>query len=318
MLERFNNLRRLALKYYNLDNNDLTAIFGKTTLVDLELYGCRFPSTASFESYLSDLQQLNLELSQNIDIILQNAVTTSRDLKTLKLRCCRISKHSCENIAEHKNLEILDLRGMRCLGNSDIIGITAECEKLKILNLDGLQNVAPIALATIGKLQNLECLHLPRVNVTDPVITTIANNCKKLEILELNFEGNQSLTVRSLRELGNLINLKRLTFGRGNNINDTVIIRIADNCSKLETLELWDAQHVTEFSIMALIKKCPLLYSLYVGKGQISVGTLIYATQETRRRQKVLKLLGCSNKTIQVFSELNIAMSPFLKIVPSF
>lgn len=237
----------------------------------------------------------------------------SKDLKSLNLDIRNISTEFRADIAKFKNLEDLNLSKVKCLSDSDFIKITRECKQLKTFHLEDLENISSSALETIGQLRNLECLYLPeKVNdQDDQVIISIANQCANLTDLSKHFY----VTVVALRELGNLINLKRLFLCEVIDVDDTAVMSIANNCFKLESLYIRIAQDVTDSSIMALIKNCPLLGDLSVHESKITVGSLICAVQETKRRQKNLNFSGCSYEIVEVFHDLDIE-SPFLQVFP--
>lgn len=319
MLEKFNNLRELALRGVDLGNNDVKAIFRKTTLIFLELWNCDFPSTVSAKSYLYNLKKLNLEMSKNIDSFLHNALITSRDLKILYINDCENSEQFCKDITKVENLEKLRLDEMLDrLSDTDFIRITRECKNLKSLSLINVEDISSAALETIGHLTNLKSLHLPSSTiVNDQVLTSITKNCKNLKKLNLHgHSNNSSLTVESLKSLRNLINLESLMFGECEQVDDTMITDIADNCSKLKSFVLWEARQVTDVSVTTLITKCPLLNFLNLRGSQITVNSLIFATQEIIRlgRQKWFFLEGYPKETIQAFADLDIVKSPFLSI----
>lgn len=312
MLERLNNLSHLTIKHCQLETDALAVILQKIRLVWLEFDHCHLATTTSFESNLVNLRQLYLECSNNVNGILHSSAITSQDLKSLNLEECHISRAFGADIAKFKNLEDLNLRKVECLSDTDFIKITRECKKLKNLELQDLKNVSSTALEAIGQLKNLKYLVLPTENVNNQVIISVAHQCTNLTSLSLN-SHDDNVTATSFKALGNLVNLEYLSFPENNNVDNTVIMNIANNCSKLESLNLYGAKNVTDSSIMDLIKMCNCLSYLTVRKSQITVASLICAAEETKHRQKKLRFCGFSQEIVKVFKELDIK-SPFLEV----
>lgn len=179
------------------------------------------------------------------------------------------------------NLEYISFGGAFATDDG-IINLVKHVPKLKGLELRNGVNIRDEALNAIGTYcKELTCLSIEKSECTETGLTQLAENCPKLQHLNLNGSNNimpqEMIAFFSDRFLG----LTSINFGNcrwaTNNvikslasscrdlrevnfqycpIRDDALIALSEHCTQLRQLEIRSCRNITDTGIMALAKSC--------------------------------------------------------------
>lgn len=178
-------------------------------------------------------------------------ISKIKSLIKLELIYCTIEKGT-SFILSLPMLESLTLKGMENIEDC-IINLPNESKNLKCLYLIYCETVTVNALMEISNMINLEELSLINCETLDgDVFTKIVNGCEKIKVLVI--PQCKNISGRALAELSNLKYLEDLDIRETSNINDDVIIGIANNCKKIMQLSIQSCTTVSTLAYNELSK----------------------------------------------------------------
>ncbi|XP_021903710.1 F-box/LRR-repeat protein 10 isoform X2 [Carica papaya] len=204
-----------------------------TNMESIHLGGfCRVTDTG-FKTILHSCSSLyKLKVShgtQLTDLVFHDITATSLSLTHVSLRWCSLlTNHAVKNLASNLELEVLDLRCCKSLGDGALQAV-GNLPKLKVLLLDG-SDISDSGLAYL------------RARVISSLISLSIRGCKRLtdKCISLLFDGTSKLVLREL-DLSNLPHL-----------SDGGVLTLAKCRVPVTELRLRQCPHVGDTSIMAL------------------------------------------------------------------
>ncbi|XP_044001737.1 F-box/LRR-repeat protein 3-like [Aphidius gifuensis] len=165
-----------------------------------------------------------------------------------------LSSSVFDELSKLQYLEHLELRYATNVKDSTIIAIANNCKNLKSLDIGYCTAITETALVALTNLKNLQ-----KLNLHEGSIIAISNNCKKLKRLEIldctivsSIDGEPLLSPSVFDELSKLQYLEHLNFRYANNLKDSTIIAIANNCKNLKSLDIGYCKAITETALVAL------------------------------------------------------------------
>ncbi|XP_044001354.1 uncharacterized protein LOC122847619 [Aphidius gifuensis] len=264
-VQRFRSLKKLTLVGFCLDNIILKEIADITTLVHLniELHS-NIHSNLTLFNKLVNLEYIHLTKGTWHNLfpaeILNTIFCTCKNLKHLDIP---LGPYNVAEIPRKKwiNFQNLEHLGITCHIMPDLANtIVKYCKNLKHLGIiHGYQIIDNTALKKLTELKNLECLMLGPGELHEESIIAILNNCKKLKRLEIfgctivpSINGNSFYSPSVLDEFSKLQSLEHLNLGYAENLNDSTITAIANNCKNLKSLDVKICLGLTETALVAL------------------------------------------------------------------
>ncbi|KAF7992148.1 hypothetical protein HCN44_001473 [Aphidius gifuensis] len=236
-------------KILNSVRDDISEIFLLTHKNTVFSSACLhiFPST------LGRLTKLRHLILQEFDID-NNAVMEISKIKSLtklELIICKIGEGT-SFILNLPELESLTLRAMENIDDC-IINLSNESKNLKLLDIKYCSTEFSDALKKISNLINLEELNLEQCEEVDSdVFASIVNGCAKLKNLYI--PKSVKISGDALVKISNLKNLEVLDICETKNVNDDVIIEIANNCKKITELHIDSCNNVSSLALNELAK----------------------------------------------------------------
>ncbi|XP_044021102.1 F-box/LRR-repeat protein 20-like [Aphidius gifuensis] len=301
-VRRFRNLQKLTSVGFCLDNIILEEIADITTLVHLTIELYDINKKLSLFDKLVNLEYIDLIIMGRVDCVfgltdevLNTIFCTCKKLKHLDIPSglYDVAKIPLEKWINFQNLQYL---GICCDIMPDLANTVVEyCKNLKHLRItdyrDDLMNET--ALKKLTELKNLECLILEEnISLSEESIIAISNNCKKLKRLEISeciivpsIPGVRLSSSTVLDELSKLQCLEHLNLGFAENLKDSTIISIANNCKKLKILDIQGCCAITETSLVNLTNLENLV--------KLDVSCLDIITDSFLIKLKGLKELNC-------------------------
>jgi Leucine-rich repeat (LRR) protein len=188
----------------------------------------------SLAKFCTNLQSLEMSNCLYItDMGLINIAEGCRSIQTLNLsNCSRIGYIGVKRIAEcSPNLRVLDLTYCWEINNNCIIRIVENCPNLETLILSDCKRI------------------------TD--ISSIPISCPNLQSLDLS--KCRRITANCLINISECHNLRILDVSEMFLVTDTIVMRILEGCSKLESLTMHDCISMSYHSKMKIAKRYPNL-----------------------------------------------------------
>lgn len=295
ILEKFNALRSLKLRKWELDDNALGQIAQKKSLIHLELESCKLLGDSLVLTDLHNLEYLNLTLTKNINEKLITNV--GNDWKNLRHLEVNEPGFKLNGLEKFDNLEILNLVNVRTVEKKTIELISHGCKKIKRLNLNGCYHLSASSdLNDLKMCKNLEHLSLKSVRDIDKkFIENITVGCINLRFLDMN-NGKLSEGIFQVLADG-LKNLERLRISYNDSVNNDDLISIS-SMKKLKVLECNCCKQVTDDGIKFILEKCCDLTFLDVWGAGVTLKTLVNAVDETKKRINNVKLIIAVNDDI--------------------
>jgi len=197
-------------------------------------------------------------LWQNINLFEHRLLISDFTITQLMLRCqylqkldlkwCReITDKSIQFICEKcgQNLKYLDLNWCDQLTNTSLHIISYYCNHIEYLDLSSIPRISDDGMQWIAKsCTQLRCLLIGKPYlamtsfITDISITTLAQNCHNLQILNINFCTE---------------------------ITDNAMIQLCKNCTSLLQLEIFGCFQITDLTIQYLTQFCKFMTFLNLG-----------------------------------------------------
>ena len=180
------------------------------------------------------------------------------DLTDLHVSCCTLlTDKSIKSISSNcSSLRVIELMGCK-ITDASILSIASHCPGLSKLNVAGCQHLTDASFISISiYCTSLEVFHLRETNLSNEGLCSIAIHCKKLRTLNILrcsnwYYLNNPWTTESLKPL-EYLNVSQT------NVTDSDIRVIAENCTRLKSLEADNCLKTTDASFLVL------LYKLYV------------------------------------------------------
>lgn len=216
-------------------------------------------------------------------VIISKTTLTHLDLKN----CVLPEEQSIEKLVNLKHLNL-----SRTNKNS-IARILKKCVKLEHLDVSCCDNIYDNDLKELGNLKNLEYLDVSKLpTIKGDFMIHVAIYCLKLKHLDLS--GSESVTKDNLGELFKLKNLEYLKFEvDDDNIDEFVIINIANNCRKLKCFGIFNDKNnsickkITRRAFTHLQLHLENLDEFYVTN-------MREAHDDLFKNMKLLKILNCA------------------------
>ncbi|XP_044013826.1 uncharacterized protein LOC122856197 [Aphidius gifuensis] len=215
-----------------------------------------------------------------------DTIIAKKNLIYLDLGECEFSV-SIASISTLKNLEHLNISQAKNIDNDAVNEIINTCIKLKHLNLVGCTTILPLTIMNISKLHELEHLNLENLlNVDSQSIENIANNCKKLNYLNLKSCKNVADYAINIEFCSNVSEsgLKDI---------DNVIQKITRKCWRLKYLNINECNKRVTSSMLNDIRHLKYLEELVIDN-------VVNATDEMFLKiyhLRVLSCVGCTSIT---------------------
>ncbi|KAF7997256.1 hypothetical protein HCN44_005533 [Aphidius gifuensis] len=272
-LKKFKNLQSLTLHGFYVDVLILQEIAEATTLAHLNIHLNDKQREFPLFDKLVNLEYIKIK-SENEEDIEEREVST-KIVNTIFCKCknlkhldipndfCDLAKIPLAKWENLKNLEYLRLSCYEVLPDlADTI--VKYCKSLKHLFMKPIcPEIETNVVKKLTKLENLESLEISYKWLSEEAIIAISNNCKKLKRLELVYctlvptgidDGDLSSPC-VLDELSKLQYLEHLSLNYTDNIKDSTIIAIGNNCKNLKSLHICnDNDNITETAFVALTK----------------------------------------------------------------
>ncbi|XP_044001390.1 uncharacterized protein LOC122847648 isoform X2 [Aphidius gifuensis] len=301
-LQRFRNLKKLTSVGLCLDKINFQEIADITTLVHLDIGLFSIHTNLFLFNKLVNLEYIDLTMGIECDVanfsteVLETIFSTCKNLKHLDIPpgSYDVAEIPLKKWINFQNLEYL---GITCNIMPDLANtIVDSCKNLKHLRMHNPRYTAinNTALKKLTELKNLESLILLLdIMLSEESIIAISNNCKKLKRLEIPdctikpAIDDEPLSFPSvLDELSKLQYLEHLNLHSLDNLEDSTIIAIANNCKNLKSLNIENCKSLTETALDALIN-LKNLQKLNVG----SLNNII--TDSFLMKLKGIKELNC-------------------------
>ncbi|XP_044003503.1 uncharacterized protein LOC122849039 [Aphidius gifuensis] len=302
VFKKFNNLQKLTIHGAYLDDIICQEIAEKKTLVhlDIELHHIhegfllldKLVNLKNIELFITKRYFIDDEVTNDLSNKVMNSIfCTSRNLKHLDMT---YDHYDINEFLFNKwiNLQNLQFFGIKCDITLDLANKILEyCKNLKDLKIPCTSHSA---LEILTKLENLESLIIyGDVKLTEKSITAISNNCKKLKRLEMfncsivPSHGDLLSSPSVLDGLSKLKYLEHLDLMNAENLEDSTIIAVANNCKNLKYLNISRVSTITETALVALTN----LENLQV----LDVSFLERITDDFIIKLKGLKELYCTS-----------------------
>lgn len=234
MFEKFNKLRKLTIKNWEIDYFIVKLISQKSTIIDLDFNECLFTNEGlQFIGNMNNLENLNIQKIRNTyrDVSLEDPLISilcgCKNLKSLNINNLTSLTHVFDKIKRLKKLEILRMNNVGDIFSDNIFN---DIYKLKILECAFANNITDEMVITLfDNCQELEELNISRTAITyktiDYAFRTVekrTNNIKLKITADANIidEFIKNLKVRGLKKfyLSNLQLFK--TFSAGDSRDD--------------------------------------------------------------------------------------------------
>ncbi|XP_074641393.1 uncharacterized protein LOC141899137 [Tubulanus polymorphus] len=217
-----------------------------------------------FEPALISLHAIDIDYSnENLNAICCKAFFLSNPaLECIRLSWRNLSDEMLEYIAnccsKLMDISLIECKRVTTTGFSSLGNL---CKDIQNLTLPGVFHAdnqkAVIPLITSKN----EYLDLTSCDITDPVLTAIANNCKH-RLVHLNLSECKNITEQGLLEVtGSCHNLREL-FLDTTNVTIQVIDSISLNCLALTKLSLNMAREIDDNAVVTLVERLNCLRDL--------------------------------------------------------
>ncbi|XP_044001946.1 uncharacterized protein LOC122848149 [Aphidius gifuensis] len=239
-LREFTNLQSLTIRSYDI-TDIIQEISKKTTLVYLDLQGCKTTKKIFTFNQLLNLEHLNINYVSFVNSQSPNMLNPISDI----FNTCKNLKHldapgfdvdlaeiKMENWVNLKNLVYLNTRWQA--SDAIIKNIIKYCNNLEFINIDKLNSESIIKLT---KLEKLNYLKFERTNdINKEVMVAILDNCKKLKHLVI--FGGYEVEASLFDDLSKLQYIESLSLASSFKLRDSAMIAIAKNCKLLRSLTI--------------------------------------------------------------------------------
>lgn len=165
--------------------------------------------------------------------------------------------------------------------------------------------ISPNAAKFIARCQQLEKFSASILMATDEFLNTITSECRNIKVLDLS--DCYRLRQSSLCTLINLNNLRELNLSGVPAATSAVIQKILENCNKLQTLDLSNANGFDD-TAFAVRKKIPLKKLIFANCTQISDALLKFISKNFESLES-LALSNCSLLSAEGFRMLEVCTS---------
>jgi Leucine Rich repeat len=166
--------------------------------------------------------------NQLTDLVFHDISATSLSLTHVSLKCCNLlSDVGVERLSLNKNLNVLDLRECRLIGDEALRALS-QLSKLQVLFLDGT-GVTDKGLFYLGQ-------------GSSPLISLSLRGCKRL--------SNSCVEVLLAGKVKS--SLQVLDLSKINSLTDEAVISLARSHMQITELRLRECTHIGDSSIMAL------------------------------------------------------------------
>lgn len=241
---------------------------------------------------LSKLQPLSLDLSKTQLCEEHFTALKSLPLQRFNLSQCHLTDAGIENfLTSSLALEELNLSFCQSLTNAGIDKIFEKCPRLRALHLNQCPLLTDEAIKQF-KSSQLEILYLKGCKLlTGEGIKELIKNCPKLKVLDLSL--CEKLEDRDVEELFNTTGntLQELHLNWSDRLTDVAAHHIANNCSKLKSLQMTRWSHLTDKGLNEITQKCLDLQALVLNGCQELKGEGLKMSNEL----KSLSLSECNH-----------------------
>lgn len=265
---KLNNLHLNFEAYATLTDEALIKVVKETPhLTKINLKSCvkiTDKAVVAIAENCPDLQEIDLGFCDISEKSVFALAEHSKKLTRIGVRSCYVTDRSIEALVKAaKHLKDLSLAWCKSLTDEAMKAIATYCPQAELLDIRGNEKItAEGFIHVIRKAIKLKVLHLKRcINVNDAVLEVVAQNLPLLEKLNL----------RGCTRLGNITN-------QG-------LISVAENCSKLKSLDIAWHDYVSDEAMIAFAENCPHL-------GAMDLSGCAHLTVKTVEKLKELEKLG--------------------------
>ncbi|KAI3635835.1 hypothetical protein MIR68_006473 [Amoeboaphelidium protococcarum] len=241
--------------------------------------------------------------SQLISISLGGAsLITDQGLLQLSLRNCT------------SNITKLDLSHLADITEHSLCPLLMQMKYLRCINLKGCKQVGDSVLRTIATYcSHIERLRLAGTKITDDGLKWISQSAiTSLQYLDLNCCNGISdqgiiAVVQSQSELRWIDLTRQSKHKSAALLTDASILAVAQNCPRLELLDLSYCSQITDAPLIALTENCQRLKSLSLKGLNLITAESVFALGELRRTYHHLiwlQIYNCRNITSQVIDQM--------------
>ncbi|KAI3644489.1 hypothetical protein MP228_010653 [Amoeboaphelidium protococcarum] len=241
--------------------------------------------------------------SQLISISLGGAsLITDQGLLQLSLRNCtsnitkldlshlaEITEHSlCPLLMQMKYLRCINLKGCKQVGDSVLRTIATYCPHIERLRLAGTK-ITDYGLMWISQsaITNLQYLDLNCCNgISDQGIIAVVQSQSELRWIDLTRQNKHKSAAL---------------------VTDASIMAVAQNCPRMELLDLSYCSQITDAPLIAITEQCNRLKSLSLKGLNFITAESVFALGELRRTYHKLiwlQIYNCRNITSQVIDQM--------------
>lgn len=157
-------------------------------------------------------------------------------------------------------------------------------QKKTLINLTLAESELLTTESMTQNLINLEYLDLSYAKNIDTLLSSIADNSKKLKHLDIS--QCTGVTIQSLIKLGNLKELKKIYLNYIEEVDDSIVSGFCD----LNVLECEGCVKVSDQSITIILNNSSNLEYLNVQRTSVTPETLASASNNAKKRENNIKL----------------------------
>jgi F-box/leucine-rich repeat protein 14 len=266
-------LKILHLNKFNFTEGGLQYLSGCYELQELYLQRSystdAHPPEADLSRLLGMLTTLNLCSCSTLvfDHRLELPCTYNiTKLTALNLSGLAITDTGLDHVSKLTMLQELDLTYCEDIGPNGVFSLSFGCKNLESLSLSSCPCLSP-CLSEDMRLQYLV------YQVSDNSF----HNCRKLQKLRLHHSDVTQFGILALSK--QCTQLRSLSLGYSQYIDDQCLLHLSTHCSMLEHLDLFNCNKVTDNGTQHLARGCHGLKSLDLGKCHITRKSLQYLSE---------------------------------------
>ncbi|KAJ6803530.1 putative F-box/LRR-repeat protein 3 [Iris pallida] len=254
----------------------------------LAYYSLVTPSLASSLQKLGKLESIKLDGCSMTTSGLIAIGSSCIALKELSLsKCSGVTDEGLSYVvAKHRDLLKLDITCCRMITDASLASITSSCTSLISLRMESCSLISKYGFVLIGQ----RCRLLEELDLTDT---------------ELDNEG--------LKAISGCYKLSSLKIGICLNINEEGLVHVGNGCREIHELDLYRSVGVTDASISAIARGCPMLQII----------NLAYCTKITNNALRslskcsmlnTLEIRGCSQVSSAALYDIALGCRQIIKL----
>lgn len=253
-IEKFTGRLKVLDISNNMECTGLAAQYlskGADDLVDVRMNGMGSILVEGLQSFWAAAKKLEIfEMCANLKAAAGHRKSVLPHISDSVLTGCNYS-----------HIVTLKIRGAVLVTDVGVCDLVTKCKGLRTLDLGHCNKVTDLSLfalaATSHELREIDISMC--VRVSDVGVRALCGGCVLLECLSLN---GLSLSDRGLAAVPSLKLLQVLRVSNCSFVTDSIILRIARNCTFLRIVDLCGLDSITALSLRALAHHCPDITTL--------------------------------------------------------